>query len=120
MSTVEDMIMDSTCFGVAFDNTVHECDICEVRLKCEAKCRMGRVVKPASINVATAEEVNLQDEVVTKPEKPPILVVPAETKKSNKPPKAAPKKKSVKDAADKPTINYSADMPDFKTYDLTK
>ena len=37
MASIEEMIKKSTCFGVAYDGSVRECKICEVKLKCENK-----------------------------------------------------------------------------------
>lgn len=92
MATIEEMIKNSSCFGVAFDGSVRECKICEVKLKCESKCRLGGDSKPASVNVATADEV---------------------THSNNK--KATNKKSiPVKEAA-KPKAEYADDMPDFKS-----
>jgi hypothetical protein len=92
MATIEEMIKNSSCFGVAFDGSVRECKICEVKLKCESKCRLGGDSKPASVNVATADEVTHNDN------------------------KKATNKKSVpvKEAA-KPKAEYTDDMPDFKS-----
>lgn len=94
MATIEEMIKNSSCFGVAFDGSVRECKICEVKLKCESKCRLGVDSKPASVNVATADEV---------------------THSNNKKKKTTNKKSvPVKEAA-KPKAEYADDMPNFKS-----
>lgn len=91
MATIEEMIKNSSCFGVAFDGSVRECKICEVKLKCESKCRLGAVSKPEPVDVATADEVTTKEKKAT-----------------------AKKSVPVKDAA-KPKAQYSDDMPDFKS-----
>ena len=118
MPTIEDMIKSSSCFGLAYDETVNDCQICEVRLKCESKCRLGQVVKPAPIEIATPQEITSQS--VTKANKPgaTVLVVPNKkpTKPTKKPTKPPTKKTSVNE---KTPVNYSPDMPaDFKEFDM--
>ena len=97
MASIEEMILSSTCFGVAWDGTVKECKVCEVRSKCEAKCK-GAVPsaesKPESIPFATIEEVSATEEKANEP-------VKEKAKKPAKVPKAE--------------VNYSPDMPDFKS-----
>ena len=121
MPSVEEMIRSSSCFGVAYDGTVKDCQVCEVRLKCEAKCRLGEAIKPAAIEVATPQEVTHKGSVKANKPSATVLVVPAEKKSKPKPQeqkvapsvKAPPKKKTIKEI-NKPTVNYSPDMPSFK------
>ena len=99
-NTIEEMIKKSTCFGIAYDGTVRECKICEVKLKCESKCRLGlgeTPQKPASVAVADKEEVSMTDEAMEK------------SKVKEKTVKA---KKTVKEKAN--SVEYDESMPDFK------
>ena len=101
MSNIEDMIAKSTCFGVAWDGSVKECKICEVRTRCESKCKMGigssePPKKPESIPFADKAEIVLDPE--------DLKAEPVEGKKATKP----VKEKKVCD------ITYADDMPDFK------
>lgn len=102
MATIEELLKNSSCFGVAFDGSVKECKICEVKTRCEAKCRMG-LGKPESIAVATPEEVTEEAEAGVEVKK---VIKKNATKKS---------KKSVKEAAAKPKVEYTDDMPEFKS-----
>lgn len=98
-NNIEEMIKKSTCFGIAYDGTVRECKICEVRLKCENKCRMGvdtPTQKPAAAPMADKDEVSLTDEAMAK-----------SRAKEEKVKKSLKEKKTT-------TTEYSADMPDFK------
>ena len=98
MATIEEMIKNSSCFGLAYDGTVRECKICEVKLKCESKCRLG-VTKPEQVDVADTSEITEKD-----------------TKKTA----SAAKKPAVKakEAAKKPAVQYADDMPDFKSLSM--
>ena len=107
MATIEEMIKESICFGIAYDSTVKECKICEVRTKCKAKCECGTgdlPEKPDSVVLADKEEVSLSDEVLDKTKR-------KETSGTGKKP-VKEKKKS--------DIQYSEDMPDFKQMDMTE
>ncbi len=99
MATIEEMIKKSTCFGLAYDGSVRECKICEVKLKCESKCRLGvgeLPQKPSSVALADKDEVSMSDEALEK------------TKAKEKDVKAK------KPAKEKKEVEYDADMPDFK------
>lgn len=102
MATIEELLKNSSCFGVAFDGSVKECKICEVKTRCEAKCRMG-LGKPESIAVATPEEVTEEAEAGVEVKK--------EIKKNAT-------KKSVKEAAAKPKVKYADEMPEFKSMSI--
>lgn len=43
---VEDAIKVSQCFGIAFDEDVKPCKICEARYRCAAVCRGEEVIPP--------------------------------------------------------------------------
>ena len=97
--TVEEMIRNSQCFGVAFDKHVPECRACDVKLKCEAKCHMVssidsmRPTPTLTANVSEIVDGLAKGEVKAKA-------------------KASPKK-TVKDTV--VTKNYDAKMPEFKS-----
>lgn len=101
MASVEEMIKSSTCFGIAWDGKVKECQICEVRTRCEAKCKNGvgdLPKKPDSVNLADKDEVSTSDEAAAK----------SKAKEKDKTAKKPVKEKKASAA------NYSDDMPDFK------
>lgn len=106
-NNIEEMIKSSNCFGIAFDGSVKECKICEVRLKCENKCRcgVGEVPKkPDQANLADKDEVSMSDEAMKK----------SKAKESDK-----TAKKPVKKGAAKADVKYADDMPsDFKSMSI--
>lgn len=118
MMTVEEAIKSSQCFGIAFDPTVKECSQCDVHLRCEQKCRMGRAMIPTRpMPTLLADEMDFNDMVsdpkpAAKPAPKPSTK-PSQASTPSKPtaPPPAPKK-TVKDALKAKT--YSADMPEFK------
>lgn len=120
MATFEELIQQSGCFGFAYDPDVRECQRCDVKTKCEARCRATMVSKPATVTIAAPADVDSEAEVKTSAK---VLVVPqlnkkAEEKPIEKPKKvekpAEPKPEKPKKAVEKPVINYSPDMPAFK------
>ena len=107
MASVEDMIKSSICFGVAYDGSVKECKICEVRTKCKAKCECGKSddielpkkpTKPEQAPLADKDEVSTSEEAAEKSRK----------KELSGTAKKPPKKSKNED------IQYEDDMPDFK------
>lgn len=93
--TVEEMIRNSQCFGVAYDEHVPECKTCDVKMKCDAKCRAAWNVsnsKPAPTIVAEVAEITTKAE-------------PAKSQSKAKKPVKSPTPT---------TKNYSPDMPEFK------
>lgn len=101
MANIEEMIKKSTCFGIAYDGSVRECKICEVKLKCESKCRLGIgevPQKPEPVALADKDEVSMTDEAA---EKSRVKEKDAKAKKPVKEKKAA-------------TVEYDDSMPDFK------
>ena len=105
-NNIEEMIKSSKCFGIAFDGSVKECRICEVKLKCENKCRCGvgdTPQKPNSVNLADKDEVSESDEAMEKSsakEKDKTAKKPANTK------------------AAKANVQYSEELPDFKAMSI--
>lgn len=105
-TSIEDMIKSSICFGVAYDGTVKECKICDVRNRCKAKCEMGSTegTRPDATDLADAVEVTYDEDKAAK----------ATAKKE-----AAPaKKKPATVAKEKKQVNYADDMPDFKPMNI--
>lgn len=104
--SIEEMIKNSSCFGIAYSNNVRECKICEVSLKCETKCKMGlgeTPQKPAPVVMADKDEVSESDEAAKKS---------ADKEKSAS---SVQKKSTTKK---KPDVKYSDDMPQFKTMSI--
>ena len=105
-TTIEDMIASSVCFGYAYDGSVKECKLCDVKARCKAKCEQGATgdydlpVRPDSDGLASKEEVTFDED---KQEK-------AAAKKAEKP----VKKPTAKASKAKKEIKYSDDMPNFK------
>lgn len=106
--TTEEMIQASQCFGVAFDPTVSECKQCDVHLRCEQKCRMGRAMvptRPMSTMLAGPMDVlEPTDNQSKSTSTPKPKTAPAQ--------QSAPPKKTVKDAVK--SKNYDPAMPEFK------
>lgn len=99
-NNIEEMIKKSTCFGIAYDGSVRECKICEVKLKCENKCRMGIgevPSKPEPTVMADKDEVSMTDEAMEK----------------SRAKEHEAKKKPVKEKKAS-TVVYEDGMPDFK------
>lgn len=123
MPSVEEMIRSSSCFGLAYDGNIKECQTCDVRLKCEAKCYASRAVKPAPVEIATPQEVTNQNVVVATKPAATVLVVPSEKKPKATSKTAAvksPPKKKNSQETEKPKVNYAPDMPSFKDMDVTQ
>lgn len=107
--TTEEMIQASQCFGVAFDPTVSECKQCDVHLRCEQKCRMGRAMvptRPMSTMLAGPMDVL---EPTDKPQSKPTSTPKPKTAPAQQ---SAPPKKTVKDAVK--SKSYDPAMPEFK------
>lgn len=141
MATIEDMIRNSVCFGVAYDPRVRECKICEVALKCEGKCRRGHhgdklddittedkttsdtkpashtdrlktESKPPQVVTATKDEVSTSMEAVAKSEAAEKKAV--DDDKPATAVKNTEKNTEKKPKKEKPKKNYSPEMPVFK------
>lgn len=105
--TTEEMINASQCFGVAFDSTVSECKQCDVHLRCEQKCRMGRAMvptRPMPTMLASSMDVLEPDSTPQQPAKPTSTSKPKMT--------SPPIKKTVKDTVK--SKSYDPAMPEFK------
>ena len=102
---VEELIGSSLCYGVAYDATVKECKICEVKLRCKAECEgckkkeefvpkvetVKPETKPDAIDIADKDEVTYQQEDKS----------------------ATKKKPAIKKKPEKPQVEYEG-MPDLK------
>ena len=137
MSSIEEMINSSKCFGLAYNKLATECKICEVRTRCEAKClaiaEVTRFPDPVKVCSTGYEDISHTQEhtsskvaqfpkVVSQESQPEDL--PCETKhtlpkqsskveQSVEVPKKKKKKKPTKERS-QVEPNYSSDMPQFK------
>ena len=91
--TIEEMIKNSECFGIAFDSLTPECRTCDVKHRCEAKYRINNTIKPVTL-VASVEDI-----------------VPSTKSTKSK----DESKKSVKSLVEK---TYREDMPEFRKLNL--
>lgn len=98
------VLQESSCFGIAHDETTPECKRCDVRLQCKQKVEGANIVAP------TIREMK---EPAPKP-KAENKTHPA--KKTVEPKaKAEPKPKADKPAKKtKAPVSYASDMPDWK------
>lgn len=107
MAAIDEMIKNSTCFGIAYDGSVKECKICEVRMKCKAKCEGAGGIevpkKPEQVNLADKDEVSTSDEAAAK----------SAAKEKDK-----TAKKPTKKATAKADVKYDDNMPDFKAMSM--
>lgn len=120
-NSIEEMIKNSICFGVAYDPSVKECKICEVKLKCKSKCGCGvddmdeLPKKPEATDIADKQEVTFDD--TKKVTKKPTTVKPEKKKKEVEYAEDMPDLKSmsfdeIKDLA----VNRGIDLSDFDKY----
>ena len=137
------MISESTCFGVAYDEHVKECRLCEVCRKCQMAMNGEPYDDAPIVNVEEEDEekeicVDEKDEVLEaieadqeetkeedkKPENIPIAEVNEisttdEAMDKSQAKDEDPKTKRVdKKATKKPAKKYAADMPVFKEMSL--
>jgi len=104
-------IKNSSCFGIAFGDTVPECKKCDLQAQCKKKSE-GLFVEPprAKLKPKEAPAPKKEDKKAKK-----------ETKKSAKSVAPSTKKEKEKAPAKKPTAPASAasgNMPDFKAMGL--
>lgn len=94
MSNIEEMIKNSSCFGLAYSPKVRECKICEVALRCQKKCTLGSGEKPVKPKDVVDETPKVED-----------TQVEMGNVNDDKPKKKKPTK---------PKKNYDPSMPVFK------
>lgn len=102
------VLQESSCFGIAHDESTPECKRCDVRLQCKQK------VEGANIQAPTIREMK---EPAPKP-KEEAKVHPA---KKTVTPKAKPEAKAKADKPAKKTkasVSYDPNMPDWKPMSL--
>lgn len=115
MANIEELVKSSKCFGIAWDGTVKECKICEVKNRCKSKTMMGNGEKPPALDIADVDEVVVEETTNNK-------VVPFHKKKKEdsevkgKKEAGTPEKKKVKDKAVEK--NYDENMPNFKSLSI--
>lgn len=104
---IEDLIQNSVCFGVAFDGSVKECKICEVKARCKAASEgmskayvmsLEKAEKPGATLVAEKDEITYEE--------PKTQLKPLKERKTT----------SVKAKAE---VTYSGDMPDLKAMEYS-
>lgn len=108
------LLKESSCFGIAHDSTVPECQKCDVQAQCMRKMEGEMVAPPTSKPKAKTTPAPAEPKPkASKPktDKPKTDKVAAEK------PKAAAKKTEPKKAK-ATTAVASADMPDFKPMSL--
>ena len=107
-SKLLEALQQSTCFGIAHDETVPECKQCDVKGQCKAKSEGLAVPTP------TTKPKKATPEPKAEPKKtaPAKKSTPAKTTKTTAP-KSTPKP-SAKKTAPAPSGN----MPDFKPMEL--
>ena len=106
--SVEEMIRNSQCFGIAYDDRVPECRACDVKTKCDAKCRSTFnmiVSRPAPTVMAEIAEITANDDDIPKKAKP--------AKPEPKPEKPEPEVKKPAKITPK-AKSYSNEMPAFR------
>ena len=95
-----EVISKSTCFGLAHDETVPECKICDVKGSCKAKMEGGLGGSP----IPTTRTIS------TPPEEKPKTTTAPKSKKADSKPKTPAKQKE--------TPTTPSNMPDFKPMKL--
>jgi len=112
-SKLLDTIGGSTCFGIAYDDTIPECIQCDVRSQCKAKSEGGDIPTPMIKAEKTAAEVSDKPKGGSKPKK--TEETPKDTSESTlQPPKESnkPPKKPTKPPTN---TNTNTNLPDFKS-----
>ena len=122
--SVEEMIRNSQCFGIAYDDRVPECRACDVKTKCDAKCRSTFnmiVSRPAPTVMAEIAEITANDDDIPKKAKPAKPEPKPEPKaKPAEKPKPEPKPEKPEPEVKKPAKitpkakSYSNEMPAFR------
>lgn len=100
MKSIEEQKNNSTCYGIAFDDKVKECKICEIKQECKMKTEGATVEKPEKPEIKKEE--------------------PSKTTKTTKTTKTKTKKasKSKQSKQSKPKEPDNPDMPDFKSMSM--
>jgi hypothetical protein len=107
-SKLLDALQESTCFGIAHDESVPECQKCDVRGQCKARMEGANIPTPRKKEkkvVETPKETKPATKTAPKSDKPST----GSTGTVKKTTPAKPKAEAKKDP-----VQYSSDMPDFK------
>lgn len=99
-------LQQSTCFGIAHDETVPECKMCDVEKQCRAKTEGAEIEVPTGRAVAKATKEKPK-------EKPKQKEKATQTKKT-----VASKPKPKSDKPKKPTKPSNSNLPVFKDMEL--
>lgn len=102
-SKLLDALQESSCFGIAFDDTVPECKQCDVKNQCKAKSGGADVPLPTKSKPKKEEAKSTKKPTPKKKDTAP-------TKKADK-----PKAKVVKSPKSSPS---NPNMPNFKEMSL--
>jgi hypothetical protein len=108
-SKLLDALQESTCFGIAHDESVPECQKCDVRGQCKARMEGANIPTPRKKEkkvVETPKETKPATKTAPKSDKPSTGSTGTVKKTTPAKPKAEAKKKDP--------VQYSSDMPDFK------
>ncbi|AID50509.1 hypothetical protein [Bacillus phage CP-51] len=108
-SKLLEALQESTCFGIAHDESVPECQKCDVRGQCKARMEGANIPTPRKKEkkvVETPKEAKATTKSAPKSDKPSTGSTGTVKKTTPAKPKAEAKKKDP--------VQYSADMPDFK------
>lgn len=108
-SKLLDALQESTCFGIAHDESVPECQKCDVRGQCKARMEGANIPTPRKKEkkvVETPKETKATTKSTSKSDKPSTAKSESVKKTASAKPKTEAKKKEP--------VQYSADMPDFK------
>lgn len=105
-SKLLEALQSSTCFGLAYEESVPECKQCDVKSQCKAKSEGGNIPTPIMKTQPAKTSTSVETTKTT-------------TKKETKTtkPKATPTKKTTK-SVDKKPVATPGNMPDFKPMSL--
>lgn len=115
ITNAQEQIKNSRCFGLAYDDKVKECKVCEVAKLCQKQMEGGVVQVPSRPAPASKKNISMSDEAVEsstmKPASPrPMPKADTET--------AKPEKKSTSKKTAKKEQTYADDMPVFKEMEM--
>lgn len=112
ITSAQEQIKNSRCFGIAYDEKVKECKVCEVAKMCQKQMESGVVQVPSRPAPASKKNISMSDEAVES-----STLKPATPRPVPKSEPAKPEKKTTKKAAEKEQA-YADDMPVFKDMEM--
>lgn len=109
-SRLLEALQASTCFGIAHDESVPECKMCDVKAQCKKKSEGADIPVPTTkVVAASSKPKEVKKEVPAKETKKPA---------SKSTPAKAATKNTSKSEAPKPASTPSGNIPDFKSLQL--